>query len=99
MRGLVGQIVIFFAVGALQVGGAETPDTLYRARIANQRNHDFIVIVKRTYTLMGGVVGLVAIVARVDTGVIVEERLIPARIVTLGANIQISAFQASHVAG
>jgi len=48
---------------------------------------------------MGGVVGLVAIVARVDTGVIVEERLIPARIVTLGANIQISAFQASHVAG
>lgn len=99
MRGLVGQIVIFFAVGALQVGGAETPDTLYCARIANQQNHDFVVIVKRTYALMSSVVGLVAIVARIDTGVIVEERLIPARIVALGANIEISAFQACHVAG
>jgi len=36
---------------------------------------------------MGGVVALIAIIAGIDTGIIVKERLIPPRIVTLGAYV------------
>ena len=95
--GLVSKIVILLAIGALQVGGAKTSDTLYGTGITEQCRQNLIEVVKRTNTLMGGVVGLISVVAGVDTGIIVEERFIPPRIVALGADVEISALNAGRI--